>query len=102
MCADKGINVHVSIGNTGASFVSRSISGVSQNIRRAIAGDQETATLVMQQPLKEAFKLIRRALPKEGLEIAADLNVAGRIERPSGLIWPLAGSSALTVPWRCW
>jgi uncharacterized protein (DUF302 family) len=44
-------------------------------------GDQGTATLVIQQPLKEALKLIRRALANAGLEIAADLDVAGRIRK---------------------
>jgi uncharacterized protein (DUF302 family) len=50
-----------------------------------MAGDQETATLVMQQPLKEALKLIRRALAKEGLEIVADLDLAGRIREALGI-----------------
>jgi uncharacterized protein (DUF302 family) len=46
-----------------------------------VTGDPETATLVMRQPLDEALKLIRRALAEEGLEIAADLDMAGRIRK---------------------
>jgi uncharacterized protein (DUF302 family) len=44
-------------------------------------GDQETETLIMQQPVTEALKVIRRALAQEGLEIAADLDMAGRIRK---------------------
>jgi uncharacterized protein (DUF302 family) len=46
-----------------------------------MTGDQETATLVMRQPFHEALKLIRRALAEGGLEIAADLDMAGRIRK---------------------
>jgi uncharacterized protein (DUF302 family) len=46
-----------------------------------MTGVQETATLVMRQPLNEALKLIRRALAEEGLEIAADLDMAARVRR---------------------
>ena len=46
-----------------------------------MTGDQDTATLVIRQPLNEALRLIRRALTKEGLEVAADLDLAGRVRR---------------------
>lgn len=46
-----------------------------------MTGDPETATLIMQQPISEALKLIRRALAERGLEIAADLDMAGRIRK---------------------
>jgi uncharacterized protein (DUF302 family) len=46
-----------------------------------MTGDQETATLIMRQPFNEALKLIRRALAEGGLEIAADLDMAGRIRK---------------------
>ena len=44
-------------------------------------GDPETATLIMQQPLHEALKLIRRALAEGGLEVAAELDMAGRVRK---------------------
>jgi uncharacterized protein (DUF302 family) len=46
-----------------------------------MTGEQETATLIMQQPLNEAVKLIRRALADGGLEIAAELDITGRIRK---------------------
>ena len=46
-----------------------------------MTGDQETAILIMRQPLNKALRLIRRALAEGGLEIAADLDVAGRIRK---------------------
>ena len=42
-------------------------------------GEQETASLTIQKPLNEAVKVLRRALAEGGLEIAADLDMAGRI-----------------------
>lgn len=44
-------------------------------------GDPETATLMMQKPLNEALKLLRVALAGEGLEIAAELDISGRIRK---------------------
>ena len=44
-------------------------------------GEQETATLTIRKPLSEAVKLLRRALAEGGLEIAADLDMAGRIRK---------------------
>ena len=44
-------------------------------------GDPETATLIMQKPLNEALKLLRVALAGEGLEIAAELDISGRIRK---------------------
>ena len=44
-------------------------------------GDPETATLIMQKPLNEALKLLRIALAGEGLEIAAELDISGRIRK---------------------
>ena len=46
-----------------------------------MTGDQETATLVLHQPLNEALKMIRRALADGGLQIAADLDMASRIRK---------------------
>ena len=46
-----------------------------------MTGDPDTATLIMQQPLSGALKSIRRALAEGGLEIAAELDVAGRIRK---------------------
>ena len=46
-----------------------------------MTGEQETATLIMQQPLNDAVKSLRRALAEKGLEIAADLDMAGRIRK---------------------
>lgn len=43
--------------------------------------DQNTATLIMQQPPNEALKVIRRALAEAGLEITADLDLAGRVRK---------------------
>ena len=44
-------------------------------------GDPETATLIMQKPFDEALKLLRVALAGEGLEIAAELDISGRIRK---------------------
>ncbi len=46
-----------------------------------MTGDQAITTLIIQQPLNEALKLIRRALAVGGLEIAGDLDMAGRIRK---------------------
>ena len=46
-----------------------------------MTGDQETVTLIIQQPVSDALKLIRRALADGGLEIAADVDLAGRIRK---------------------
>jgi hypothetical protein len=46
-----------------------------------LIGEQETATLAIQEPLNEAVELLRRALAERGLEIAADLDTAGRIRK---------------------
>ena len=46
-----------------------------------MTGDQETITFVVPQPLNEALKSIRRALAEEGLDIAAELDLAGRIRK---------------------
>jgi uncharacterized protein (DUF302 family) len=44
-------------------------------------GDPETATLIMQKPFNEALKLLRVALAGEELEIAAELDMSGRIRK---------------------
>ena len=44
-------------------------------------GDPETATLIMQKPFNEALKLLRVALAGEDLEIAAELDMSGRIRK---------------------
>ena len=46
-----------------------------------MTGDQNTATLIMQQSPSDALKVIRRALAEAGLEIAADLDLAGRVRK---------------------
>ena len=46
-----------------------------------MTGDQATATFSMQQPLHEALKSIRRALSEGGLEVAVDLDIAGRLKK---------------------
>jgi uncharacterized protein (DUF302 family) len=46
-----------------------------------MTGDPETVTLVVPQPLNEALKSIRRALAEEGLDIATELDLAGRIRK---------------------
>ncbi len=46
-----------------------------------MTGNQDTATLVMQQAPNEALKVIRHALAEAGLEIAADLDLAGRVRK---------------------
>jgi uncharacterized protein (DUF302 family) len=51
-------------------------------------GEQETATLTIQKPLNEAVKLLRRALAEGGLEIAADLDMAGRIRKTHRIDFP--------------
>jgi uncharacterized protein (DUF302 family) len=51
-------------------------------------GEQETATLIIQKPLHEAVKLLRRALAEGGLEIAAELDMAGRIRKALRLNLP--------------
>jgi uncharacterized protein (DUF302 family) len=53
-----------------------------------MTGDQQTATLVVQQPLNAALKTIRTALTKQGLEIAAELDLAGRINKALRLNLP--------------
>ena len=51
-------------------------------------GEQETATLIIQKPLNEAVKLLRRALAEGGLEIAADLDLSGRIRKALRIDFP--------------
>jgi uncharacterized protein (DUF302 family) len=51
-------------------------------------GEQDTATLIIQKPLNEAVKLLRRALAEGGLEIAADLDLAGRIRKSLRIVFP--------------
>jgi len=51
-------------------------------------GEQEIATLIIQKPLNEAVKLLRRALTEGGLEIAADLDIAGRIRKGLRIDFP--------------
>jgi len=51
-------------------------------------GELETATLTIQKPLNEAVKLLRRALAEGGLEIAADLDMAGRIRKALRIDFP--------------
>jgi uncharacterized protein (DUF302 family) len=46
-----------------------------------MTADQETATLFMEQEYNDALKLIRRALAEEGLQIAADLDLSGRVKK---------------------
>jgi len=46
-----------------------------------MTGDSQTTTLVVHQPLHAALKTIRGALAKQGLEVAADLDMAGRISK---------------------
>jgi uncharacterized protein (DUF302 family) len=53
-----------------------------------MTGDQEAVTLIMRQPLNEALKLIRRALAEARLEIAADLDMAGRVRRALRIDFP--------------
>ena len=53
-----------------------------------MTGEQETATLIMQQPLNDAVTLLRRALAKGGLEVAADLDMAGRIRKALRIDFP--------------
>ena len=53
-----------------------------------MTGAQDTATLIIQQPLNEAVKLLRRALAEGGLEIAAGLDMAGRIRKALRIDFP--------------
>jgi uncharacterized protein (DUF302 family) len=53
-----------------------------------MTGDQETATLIVQQPVNEALKMIRRALAEGGLAIAADLDMASRIGKALRIDFP--------------
>ena len=53
-----------------------------------MTGDPETATLIMQQPVNEALKMIRRALAEGGLAIAADLDMASRIGKALRIDFP--------------
>ncbi len=46
-----------------------------------MTGDQQTATLVVQRPFNSALNLIRSALMTEGLQITAELDLAGRINK---------------------
>lgn len=46
-----------------------------------MTGETDTATLLMRQPLNEAVRLIRQALVEGGLEIAAELDMSGRIRK---------------------
>ena len=51
-------------------------------------GEQETATLTIRKPLNEAVKMLRRALADGGLEIAADLDMVGRIRKALRIDFP--------------
>jgi uncharacterized protein (DUF302 family) len=51
-------------------------------------GEQETATLIIQKPLNEAVKLLRRALAEGGLEVAAELDMADRIRKALRIDFP--------------
>ena len=65
-------------------------------------GDPETATLIMQKPLNEALKLLRAALAGEGLEIAAELDMSGRIRKSLRINIPPCRVLCIDFPWRCW
>jgi uncharacterized protein (DUF302 family) len=53
-----------------------------------MTGEQDTATLIIRKPLNEAVKLLRSALAEGGLEIAADLDMAGRIRKALRIGFP--------------
>lgn len=53
-----------------------------------MTGDQKPATLIVQQPLNQALKMIRRALAEAGLEIAAEFDMAGRIRKALRIDFP--------------
>ena len=53
-----------------------------------MTGEQEIATLTIQKPLNEAVKLLRRALAKGGLEVAAELDLGGRVKKALGIDFP--------------
>ena len=61
-------------------------------------GDPETATLIMQKPLNEALKLLRVALAGEGLEIAAELDISGRIRKSLRINIPLCRVLCVDCP----
>ena len=53
-----------------------------------MTGEQEPVTLIVRHPLNEALRSIRRALAEEGLGIAADLDMAGRIRKALRIDFP--------------
>ncbi|MEO8660936.1 MAG: DUF302 domain-containing protein [Bryobacteraceae bacterium] len=46
-----------------------------------MTGDQQPTTLLVRQPFTDTIKVIRRALMAAGLEIPADLDLAGRVKQ---------------------
>ena len=61
-------------------------------------GEPETATLMIRKPLNEAVKLLRRALAAGGLEIAAALDMAGRIRKALRIDFPPCGVFCVDCP----
>ena len=53
-----------------------------------MTGEQEPVTLIVRQPLNQALRSIRRALAEGGLEIATDLDMAGRIRNALRIDFP--------------
>jgi uncharacterized protein (DUF302 family) len=53
-----------------------------------MTGEQEPVTLIVRQPLNQALRSIRRALAEGGLQIATDLDMAGRIRKALRIDFP--------------
>jgi uncharacterized protein (DUF302 family) len=53
-----------------------------------MTGEQEPVTFIVRQPPNQALRSIRRALAEEGLEIATDLDMAGRIRKALRIDFP--------------
>ena len=46
-----------------------------------MTGNQQPETLIVRQPFAKTLKVVRRALVEAGLEISADVDIAGRIRK---------------------
>ena len=53
-----------------------------------MTGEQEPVTLIVRQPPNQALRLIRRVLAEGGLQIATDLDMAGRIRKALRIDFP--------------
>ena len=63
-----------------------------------MTSDQQPTTLIVQQPFNQALKLIRQALVEEGLEVAAELDLAKRLRKALRIDFPLCRVLCVDCP----